>query len=64
MAEALWGIPEWMKQKATHLPQEMKEVANEFHHRLNRLRKLTQRCQFYLVGDFNPVDEEPTRLSD
>ena len=59
MAEALWGIPEWMKQKAlTYLPQEMKEVANEFHHRLNRLRKLTQRCQFYLVGDFNSVDEK------
>jgi ADP-ribosylglycohydrolase len=43
IAEALWGIPEWMKQKAlSYLPDEMKAVVFEFHERLNRLRKLTQ----------------------
>ncbi|WP_347294102.1 ADP-ribosylglycohydrolase family protein [uncultured Duncaniella sp.] len=33
IAEALWGIPEWMKRKVmTYLSQEMKEVVKEFHH--------------------------------
>jgi ADP-ribosylglycohydrolase len=59
IAEALWGIPEWMKQKAlSYLPAEMKAVVFEFHERLNRLRKLTKRCEFYRVGDFNPVEDE------
>jgi ADP-ribosylglycohydrolase len=36
IAEALWGIPEWMKQKAlSYLPDEMKAVVLEFHKRLN-----------------------------
>jgi ADP-ribosylglycohydrolase len=59
IAEALWGIPEWMKQKAlSYLPNEMKTVVFEFHKRLNRLRKLTQRCEYYYVGDFKSVEEE------
>lgn len=59
IAEALWGIPEWMKQKAmTYLPDEMKDVVSEFHTRLNRLRKLTQHCQYYKVGEFQPVEED------
>lgn len=35
IAEALWGIPEWMKTKAlTYLPEEMKAVVMEFHKKL------------------------------
>lgn len=32
IAEALWGIPEWMKQKAlSYLPAEMRAVVSKFH---------------------------------
>ena len=59
IAEALWGIPEWMKEKAlSYLPDDMKAVVNEFHTRLNRLRKLTKKCQFYYVGDYKSVDDK------
>ena len=59
IAEALWGIPEWMKEKAlSYLPKDMRAVVTEFHTRLNRLRKLTKKCQFYYVGDFKSVDEK------
>ena len=59
IAEALWGIPEWMKVKAlSYLPNDMKAVVTEFHTRLNRLRKLTKMCQFYYVGDFKSVDDK------
>lgn len=65
IAEALWGIPEWIKEKAlSYLPQDMKDVIMEFHKRLNRLRKLTKKCQYYLVGDFNPVDEKNQKACD
>ena len=44
IAEALWGIPEWIKEKAlSYLPQDMKDVVMEFYKRLNRLRKLTKK---------------------
>ncbi len=34
IAEALWGIPEWIKKKAiTYLPEDMKSVVREFHNR-------------------------------
>jgi hypothetical protein len=47
-----------MKEKAlSYLPDDMKAVVNEFHTRLNRLRKLTKKCQFYYVGDFKSVDD-------
>jgi len=40
IAEALWGIPEWMKQKAlTYLPQEIKTVVTDFHHEVVKRRK-------------------------
>ena len=59
IAEALWGIPEWMKDKAlSYLPDDMKAVVKKFHIRLNRLRKLTKMCQFYYVGDFKSVDDK------
>lgn len=65
IAEALWGIPEWIKQKAlTYLPAEMLNVVDEFHKRLNRLRKLTLCCEYYLVGDFRPVDDEHRQACD
>ena len=36
IAEAIWGIPEWMKKKAmSYLPKEMQSVVKEFHRRLN-----------------------------
>lgn len=38
IAEAIWAIPEWMKQKAiSYLPEEMVNVVNTFNQRLNRL---------------------------
>lgn len=53
IAEAIWGIPEWMKEKAlSYLPNEMVAVVKEFHKRLNRLRKLTKQCKYYKVGDW------------
>jgi hypothetical protein len=65
IAEALWGIPEWMKQKAlSYLPDDMKAVVFEFHERLNRLRKLTKRCEYYYVGDFKHVMDENTPAYD
>ena len=37
VAEALWGIPEWMKKRAmTYLPSEMQDVVKEFHFRLKQ----------------------------
>lgn len=42
IAEALWGIPEWIKQKAlSYLPQGMRAVVSEFHKSLHQPRKLT-----------------------
>lgn len=59
IAEALWGIPEWMKEKAlSYLPQEMKDVIGEFHHRLTRLRHHTRRCKYYKIGEFSYSDEK------
>ncbi len=44
IAETLWSIPEWIKEKAlSYLPQDMKDVVMEFYKRLNRLRKLTKK---------------------
>lgn len=57
IAEALWGIPEWMKVKAlTYLPWEMREVIRKFHILLNNRRILSARCRYYLVGDTRMVD--------
>lgn len=59
IAEALWGIPEWMKKKAmTYLPVEMQCVVREFHTRLNNRRRLSRMCKYYVVGDFTSVNEE------
>ena len=58
IAEPLWGIPEWMKEKAlSYLPDDMKAVIMEFHTRLKRLRKLSKKCQFYAIGEFTSVDD-------
>ncbi len=65
IAEALWGIPEWMKVKAlSYLPDDMKAIVMEFHQRLNRLRKLTKRCQYYLIGDYNHVEDKNKKACD
>lgn len=59
IAEALWGIPEWMKKKAlTYLPKEMRDVVSEFHDRVTRLRKLVQKCEFYYFDEYKSVDEK------
>jgi len=59
IAEALWGIPEWIKVKAlSYLPQEMKDVVSAFHKRVKRLHKLTKRCEYYKVGELNRVKKE------
>lgn len=59
IAEVVWGIPEWMKKKAmSYLPKEMVNVVNTFHQRINRLRKLTERCEYYKIDEFNFVSDE------
>lgn len=58
IAEALWGIPQWMKEKAlSYLPYEMKKVVTTFHKRLNRLRKLTKDCKYYKIESFFFVED-------
>lgn len=58
IAEPLWGIPEWMKQKAlSYLPEDMKAVVKEFHNRVKTLRKLTKENQYYVFGEFT-VDRD------
>ncbi len=58
IAEPLWGIPEWMKEKAlSYLPDEMRTVVKDFHERTKRLRKLTKRCQYFVFEDFVHVDD-------
>ncbi len=48
-----------MKKKAlSYLPDDMKAVVTEFYTRLNRLRNLTKKCQFYYVGNFKSVDDK------
>lgn len=43
IAEALWGIPEWIKNKAlNYLPQEMQYVVREFHISLGRAKQKIQ----------------------
>ena len=66
IAEAIWGIPEWMKRKAiSYLPQEMRDVLNAFrkacpwkltqHIKQNKLRaKLLSSCRFYKGEDSCP----------
>lgn len=59
IAEALWVIPEWMKEKAlSYLPKEMKEVIGEFHRRLTGLRRHTRHCKYYQIGEFSYSDEK------
>lgn len=59
IAEALWGIPEWMKKKAMkYLPGEMQCVVRKFHTRLNNRRRLSGMCKHYVIGDFTSVSEE------
>lgn len=59
IAEALWEIPEWMKEKAmSYLPDEMKTVVKEFQQRTKKLRKLTKRCQFYTFDKYYVLSEE------
>lgn len=58
IAEAIWGIPEWMKTKAlSYLPEDMKDVVTEFRDRLRKLKKLTQKCQYYKYGQFRCPDD-------
>lgn len=58
IAEPLWGIPEWIKQKAlSYLPEEMREIVREFHTRVRKLRELTKENQYYVFGEFT-VDRD------
>lgn len=53
IAEPIWGIPEWIKEKAlSYLPEEMKSVIEKFHSRVNQLCELTQDNQYYKFGEF------------
>ena len=70
IAEAIWGIPEWMKKKAiSYLPQDMRDVLKAF--RKACPWKLTQRikqsqlranllasCRFYKGEEENPFEQE------
>lgn len=59
IAEALWGIPGWMKAKAmTYLPDEMKRVINEFHHRVIRRREQSARSRNHKTDRPVSDDEE------
>lgn len=59
IAEPLWGIPEWMKEKAlSYLPDEMKEVLMEFRNRLRQFRKLSKHCKYYIYDDLCVVNKE------
>lgn len=66
MAEALWGIPEWMKKKAmTYLPAEMKMVVLQFRERIGRLRNLSKRCQYFkLDNDTYFIKDEDSKAYD
>lgn len=65
IAEALWGIPEWMKAKAmSYLPDDMKAVVLKFHERLNRMRQLASRCEYFKVGEFIYVDDRDKKAYD
>lgn len=43
IAEAIWDIPEWMKNEAkSYLPEEMRNVLSKFRHAVGRRRKESQ----------------------
>ena len=65
IAEALWGIPEWMKQKAmSYLPDDMKAVVLKFRERLNRMRQLAGKCEYFKVGEFVGLDDKEKKAYD
>lgn len=48
IAECIWGIPEWIKEKAlSYLPDDMKEVIVKFNDRINRIRQLSKKCTYF-----------------
>lgn len=59
IAEAIWGIPEWMKKKAMpYLPEEMRKVVISFNTRINRLRKLGAQTEYFKFGEFMVIDDK------
>ncbi len=74
IAEAIWGIPEWMKKKAvSYLPQDMRDVLQAFRkacpwkltkliagHKktLPSVDKLLASCRFYKGEEENPFERE------
>lgn len=70
IAEAIWGIPEWMKKKAlSYLPQEMRDVLTAFRKvcpwKLTKMIKTREKraallasCRFYKGEDENPYWKE------
>lgn len=70
IAEAIWGIPEWMKKKAlSYLPQEMRDVLTAFRKvcpwKLTKMIKTREKraallasCRFYKGKDENPYWKE------
>ena len=70
IAEAIWGIPEWMKKKAiSYLPQDMRDVLQAFRKacpwkltqriKQNQLRaSLLASCRFYKGEEENPFEQE------
>ncbi len=59
IAEALWGIPDWMIKKAmSYLPDEMRAVVNEFHDRVARQKDLSILCQYYTFSRKGFVKKE------
>ncbi len=61
IAEAIWGIPEWMEQAAlTYLPEEMKRVLSEFKKRVTaeaEIREELRKCfgDVPFAGNFNEM---------
>lgn len=59
IAEALWGIPEWIKEKAlSYLPEEMKMVLNEFRSQIRKQRKLSKHCKYFWYDDQLTVNDD------
>ena len=59
IAEAIWGIPEWMKKEVmSFLPFEMKMVIQDFYRCLDRLPRLLPRCHYYQGERISPYADK------
>lgn len=65
IAEAIWGIPQWMKEKAlSYLPEDMESVIKKFRDTLHKLPQLTHKCEYYKYGQFRCPNESHMQAYD